>query len=384
MSRRASRPRGVCYSASVSSEAAVTDLFLALTPDKVLAAVEAGGLACNPVCYPLNSFENRVYEVELTDRSRVVAKFYRPGRWSEAQILEEHRFLDELAADEIPVCTMRPFPGGGTLRRIDSIWYCLADRSGGRAPDELNAALARRLGMLVGRLHNVGARQEARHRIRLEPEVYVRRELEWLATQDVVPLSLRRRYLAAAHEVADLAAKRLAGVPAHRIHADLHLGNLLLREERSADGEGWTPVLRLLDFDDMAVGPAVQDLWLALPGRDPETLRLREQFLAGYEQFRAFDRATLALVEPLRGMRIVHYAAWLARRWHDPAFPAAWPHFGTADYWRRETDDLEEQVAVIRGELAPAEEAAARPGEDGGGEEAVELTNKDFFWDWEG
>jgi Ser/Thr protein kinase RdoA (MazF antagonist) len=362
---------------------AATDLFLSLTPDKVLAAVEAGGLACNPVCYPLNSFENRVYEVELTDRSRVVAKFYRPGRWGEEQILEEHRFLDELAAEEIPVCTMREFPGGGTLRRIENIWYSLSDRSGGRAPDELDGALARRLGMLVGRLHNVGARRDAPHRIRLEPDVYVRQEIDWLAAHDFVPGRLRGRYLAAARAIADLAAARLAGVPGHRIHADLHLGNLLLREERTPDGGGWMPVLRLLDFDDMAVGPAVQDLWLALPGRDPDTLRLRDLFLEGYEQFRAFDRSTLALVEPLRGMRIIHYAVWLARRWHDPAFPAAWPHFGTEDYWRRETDDLEEQLAVIRGELA-AEQAAAR-GDDAPAVEApAELTNKDFFWDWEG
>src|SRR4051812_25162343 len=137
------------------------DLFLNLTPEKVLAAVEAGGLECNPVCYPLNSFENRVYEVELADRSRVVAKFYRPGRWTREQILEEHLFLDDIAAQEIPVCTMRPFPGGGTLRGIDDIFYCLSDRSGGRAPDELDEAAARRLGMLVGRMHNVGAARES-------------------------------------------------------------------------------------------------------------------------------------------------------------------------------------------------------------------------------
>ncbi|HVF59880.1 MAG TPA: serine/threonine protein kinase [Thermoanaerobaculia bacterium] len=343
---------------------AATDLFLALTPERVLSAVEAGGLAVNPVCYPLNSFENRVYEVELADRSRVVAKFYRPERWSEEQILDEHRFLDDLAAEELPVCTMREFPGGGTLRRIENIWYSLADRRGGRAPDELDAPLAERLGMIVARMHNVGARREAPHRIRLEPGVYVRQELAWMEDQGVVPRGLASRYFAAAHAIADLADRALAGVPVHRIHADLHLGNVLLR-----DG-----VLRLLDFDDMAAGPAVQDLWLALPGRDRWTAGLRERFLEGYERFRAFDRSTLVLVEPLRGMRIIHYAAWLARRWHDPAFPAAWPHFGTEDYWQRETGDLEEQLAAIRGELAPEELPAEEP----------ELTNKDLFWDWEG
>ncbi|NJL29680.1 MAG: phosphotransferase, partial [Thermoanaerobaculia bacterium] len=137
------------------SRSEVTDLFLALTPEKVLRAVEAAGLRSSPVCYPLNSFENRVYEVELEDRSRIVAKFYRPGRWSEAQILEEHRFLAQLEAEEIPVCNVRPFPDGSTLKRIDNIYYSLSDRRGGRAPDELDDRAVRRLGMFVGRLHNV-------------------------------------------------------------------------------------------------------------------------------------------------------------------------------------------------------------------------------------
>ncbi len=352
-----------------------TDLFLSLTPDRVLAAVEAGGLRCNAVCYPLNSFENRVYEVELEDRSRIVAKFYRPGRWSEEAILEEHGFLAELAEDEIPVCPMRPFPDGGTLRQTDGIYYCLADRMGGRAPDELDEATARRLGMLVGRLHAVGARKPASHRLHLNAETYIREPVDWLERHETIPPGWRARYLGAARQAADLIDARLAGVAVQRVHGDLHLGNLLFR-----DG-----LLRVLDFDDMVTGPPVQDLWLALPGRDRLTLELREAFLEGYEQFRLFDRSTLSLIEPLRTLRIVHYAAWLARRWHDPAFPAAWPHFGTDEYWQKETEDLEAQLAILRGEAAQDEEegdgeARARPPK----EEEAELTNKDFFWDWEG
>jgi Ser/Thr protein kinase RdoA (MazF antagonist) len=350
-----------------------TDLFLSLTPEKVLQAVEAGGLECNPVCYPLNSFENRVYEVELADRSRVIAKFYRPGRWNEEQILEEHLFLKDLDWQEIPVCTMRPFPGGGTLRRIDNIFYCLSDRRGGRAPDELDEAGARRLGMLVGRMHEVGARREAEHRLRLDADTYVRQNLDWLEQHDVVPVHLRERYFDTALSIAALADRRMAGVPTHRIHGDLHLGNVLFR-----DG-----LLHVLDFDDMVIGPAVQDLWLALPGRDAYTKTLRERFLEGYIQFRDFDRSTLALIEPLRALRIIHYAAWIARRWHDPAFPAAWPHFGTPDYWERETQDLEEQLAVIRGEIPP-EEVGALSEEETARQEEEALTNKDYFWDWEG
>ncbi|MBV8201628.1 MAG: serine/threonine protein kinase [Acidobacteria bacterium] len=352
-----------------------TDLFLSLTPEKVLAAVEAAGLRCNPVCYPLNSFENRVYEVELEDRTRIVAKFYRPGRWSEEQILEEHQFLRELDEDEVPVCTVRPFPDGSTLRRIDHIHYSLSDRRGGRAPDELDAATASRLGMLVGRLHNVAARQPAVHRLALTADRFIRDDVEWLDAHGTLPRHLRNRYRDAALAIAgqiDGALAELAPRQIHRLHGDLHLGNVLLR-----DG-----LLNVLDFDDMVTGPAVQDVWLALPGRDAWALGLRERFLEGYEQFRAFDRSTLRLIEPLRALRVIHYAAWLARRWHDPAFPAAWPHFGTSDYWERETADLEEQLAVVRGELAPPAAPGSAEAEERPAEEA--LTNRDYFWDWEG
>jgi Ser/Thr protein kinase RdoA (MazF antagonist) len=347
-----------------------TGLFLSLTPETVLAAVETGGLRCNPVCYPLNSFENRVYEVELADRTRVIAKFYRPGRWSEEQILEEHQFLDDLAADELPVCTMRPFPGGGTLRQIEGIHYALSDRRGGRAPDELDDEAVRRLGMLVGRMHNIAVRSSAGHRLHLNADTYIRENLDWLAEHDTLPKHVRNRYFDAAFDIADIADRRMEGVPVHRLHGDLHLGNILFR-----DG-----LLRVLDFDDMVVGPAVQDLWLALSGRDAWALRQREVFLQGYEQFRLFDRSTLGLIEVLRGLRIVHYAAWLAKRWHDPAFPVAWPQFGTTDYWERETEDLAEQLAVIRGELTP-EQGGFTPEETQ--EEETVLTNKDYFWDWE-
>lgn len=355
--------------------AEATDLFLSLTPERVLAAVEAGGLRCRPVCYPLNSFENRVYEVELEDRSRIVAKFYRPRRWSAEQIGEEHAFLAELADDELPVCTVRPFPDGETLKRVDHIYYSLAARRGGRAPDELDAAAAERLGMFVGRMHNVAARRPAPSRPRLDADRYVRRVLAWMERHRTLSGALELRYFAAARAIAETYDELAADAAVHRIHADLHLGNVLWR-----DGE-----LRVLDFDDMATGPAVQDLWLALPDRGPEAERRRRRFLAGYERFRAFDRSTLRLIEPLRGLRMVRYAGWLARRFHDPAFRAGWPHFGTDEYWERETADLEEQAAAVRAAAArpvgadPLDPAALSPVPE---EEA--LTNKDYFWDWEG
>ena len=349
---------------------AVIDSFVSLTPDRVLAAVEASGLRCTGLCYPLNSFENRVYEVELEDRSRLVAKFYRPGRWSAEQIREEHVFLQALAAAEVPVPPLRAFPDGGTLRAIDGIYYAVWERSGGRAPDELDEPLAERLGMLVARMHGVGERLPLRHRPRLDAERYVQRQLDWLARHHTLPEHLAARYVAAATAVAGAFTELERGAATQTIHADLHLGNVLLR-----DGQ-----LRLLDFDDMATGPPVQDLWLAVPGRDRHSLRLRDAFLDGYERFRSFDTVSLRLVEPLRGLRLVRYAGWLARRWHDPAFRAGWPHFGTEEFWRQETEALEEQVRAIAGEQPEAlraSGAAPTPGRD------ELLSNRDYFFDWE-
>lgn len=355
----------------------MADSFFHLTPERVLDAVEAGGLEPTGVCYPLNSFENRVYEVELADGSRTVAKFYRPGRWSREQILEEHRLLTALDEAEIPVCTVQPFPDGEALRTIAGVHYALSPRRGGRAPDELTHALARRLGRWLGRMHNVAAALDIEHRPRLDADRYVRQALEWIDAwvEDGGAFAerLRSRYRTAADSLAEIANAALADVDTHLVHADLHFGNVLLRDDE----------LRVLDFDDMAVGPPVQDIWLVLPGRDDEdTLALRDTLLAGYEEFRAFDRSTLALIEILRGLRMVRYAGWLARRWNDPAFRAGWPDFGTEGYWRQETEDLEEQVALIQ-------KASASGRVDAEGAAAVEvepeeaLTNKDYFWDWE-
>lgn len=365
-----------------------TDLFLDLTPDRVLDAVERSGMATRPVCYPLNSFENRVYEVELADRSRLVAKFYRPGRWSREQILEEHGFLRELEAAEIPICEVRPFSGADdTLREIDGIYYSLWERKGGRAPDELGDDAIERLGMFVGRLHAVGARRTFLHRPRLDADRYVRRQMEFLEREGTIAPAYEARYLRAADTIATLADEALDGVETLRLHGDLHLGNILFR-----DG-----LLRVLDFDDACTGPAVQDLWLALPGRDAETERRRYAFVTGYERFRLFDLDSLRLVEVLRGLRLVRYCGWLARRWHDPAFRQGWPHFGSEEYWQEETRDLEQQVEQIRRALGSSGGAGYRgsslgtsstglPSTEsslGGTDSSAELTNADFFWDWE-
>lgn len=345
-----------------------TDLFLALTPDRVLDAVEAGGLRCNPICNPLNSFENRVYDIQLEDENRIVAKFYRPLRWSQEQILEEHAFMGELEAAEIPICGLRTFPDGSTLKVIDGIFYCLYDLKGGRAPDEANESLLERLGMLIGRMHNIGEARDAPNRVRISADTYVRRNLAFLEENKVVAPGLWSWYRSLAIELADLADAWMEGVPTHRLHGDFHLGNLLFREG----------ILHVLDFDDMVVGPAVQDFWMAIRSSSLDPTHATDCFLSGYEAFRPFDESSLRLIDVLRGLRLVHYATWLARRWHDPVFPRTWPHFGTEDYWQREATNLQEALQAAKtGEPVLEGGEAAKP------EEEPELTNKDFFWDWD-
>ena len=276
--------------------------------------------------------------------------------------------MRELDEDEVPICGLRPFPDGSTLKSIDGIWYCLYDRVSGRAPEDLNEESVERLGMMAARIHNAGARSDAPERLRLDADTYVRDNLPTLSLEGRLPGHLRDRYLRVANDVADLAERLLCGVETFRIHGDFHPGNVLLRDGR----------FFVLDFDDMVVGPAVQDLWMLIPGRDAHSIRLREVFLEAYGHFRAIDRATLDLIEPLRGLRRVHYAAWLARRWHDPLFPATWPQYGTDDWWAEELADLGDVlVHAAAGGMPTGMDAELQAA-------AADVpTNADLFWDWE-
>lgn len=346
----------------------MSEFFFRLTPDWVLRAVEAGGFLPTGHCSALNSLENRVYDIRLEDESHVVAKFYRPGRWSKGAISDEHDLLFALREAEISVCVPLRFPDGETLHSVEGIWYAVWPRTGGRAPDELSDAQIAILGRLLARIHNVGAVRSAEHRRTLGADVLVREPLKILAEGDFVPPSYGARYRSAAERIADIYEERSRDVPLHRIHGDCHLGNLLYGRE------GYF----FLDFDDFMMGPAVQDVWMLIPGRDREGERQRELLIDAYRQFRDFDSGWLALVEPLRAMRFIHYAAWIARRWEDPAFPPTFPHFGTEEYWERETRDLEDQLARVEGGAASS--STGKRGEDPSAEPA-ELTNEDFFWD---
>jgi Ser/Thr protein kinase RdoA (MazF antagonist) len=307
-----------------------TASFLSLTPDRVLDAVEVGGLRSTGRCLPLRAFENRVYEIELDDDRRIVTKFYRPGRWSRATILDEHAFLADLAEAEVPAVSPMDLGTGQTLSEIDGIFYAAFPKVRGRMLDELDDENLRRIGRLIGRLHAVGAARPAPNRPRFTIEERVQAPLALLESGGFLPPALASRYRDVVLRIAEKFAESLARVPAQRIHGDLHIGNILW----GTDG----PIL--VDFDDCVMGPPLQDLWLLARGDAAETKHALGQILAGYEVFREFDRSTLALVEPLRALRIVHMSAWIARRWDDPSFQAGFPAFRMDRYWMSEYEEL--------------------------------------------
>ncbi len=304
--------------------------FLSLTPDRVLDAVEVGGLRCTGRCLPLRAFENRVYEVELDDERRLVVKFYRPGRWSREAILDEHRFLADLAEAEVPVVPPLDLGTGSTLGEIEGIFYAAFPKRRGRTLDEADDERLRQIGRLIGRMHAVGAARDAPHRPRLTAERYIHEPLAVLRAGGFIPGPLADRYADVARRIADAASGPLGRARAQRIHGDLHWSNIIW----AADG----PIL--LDFDDSLVGPPVQDLWLLSRGDSEDARRGREQLLQGYELFREFDRSTLALCEPLRALRIVYVSGWIARRWDDASVRAGFPAFGGESYWAAEYEAL--------------------------------------------
>ncbi len=346
-----------------------TEFFFRLSPTRVLQAVEAAGFVPSGHCFALNALENRVYDVRLDDGKHVVAKFYRPGRWSRETILDEHRLLAALVDAEIPVCAPLTFPDGETLHEIEDIYYAIWPRTGGRSPDELADDQVEMLGRLMARIHSVAADLGAPNRRTLDADSVPLQALDLLQEGDWLPPGCAARYERAVESLVETYRERSRDIEIQPIHGDCHAGNLLRGDE------GWF----FLDFDDMVIGPPVQDVWMLIPGRDIEADRQRRLLVEAYEQFRSFDHRSFSLIEPLRGFRFVFYAGWIARRWEDPAFPDAFPHFGTEEYWETETRDLEELVERIsKGDdlLTPSErEQVAISNED------TELTNKDFFWD---
>ncbi|NDG83885.1 MAG: serine/threonine protein kinase [Proteobacteria bacterium] len=328
--------------AEISWGSGPTQYFFELTPDKVMDALEQNPIGghqerCTGYCQPLASFENRVYEVEFEDRIRKVVKFYRPGRWTEAQIREEHDFMLEILAAEIPVVTPDFFEKeGDTLRQTDSgLFYCVYPKVGGRQPEDLPPEKLEQLGRLIARMHGVGRSREARARIRLTPETYGQAPLDFLLQGGFVNPQVESRFAQVVEAVLSCARGAFQGQPLQRIHGDCHAGNILWNEKTGPF---------FIDFDDMVVGPPVQDLWLLAP--DPGSL---VHLVEGYHQMNDLPRGSLALVEILRALRMIHYATWIAKRYEDPAFQRAFSHFESPRYWDELTADLERQAERIEG-----------------------------------
>lgn len=328
-----------------------TQFFYSLTPERVLEAVEKAGFRCTGRCLPLGSMENRVYDVELefeegekpaliSARSRVV-KFYRPGRWTEEQIREEHRFLLELEEEEVPVVAPLRFPNGDTLQREEGsqLYYALFPKVGGRSPDEFDFPMLERIGRLLARIHIVGSRSPAPSRVRLNPSTYGRASLRFLLESGTIPPPHRERYTRAVEDLCTLSEPWFDAAKIQRIHGDCHRQNLLWNDAGPF----------FLDFDDMVQGPPVQDFWLLIPGRDVESKQQLDVLVEAYEELRPFDRSTLRLIEPLRALRWIHFSAWIAKRWEDPAFPRGFPQFAESRYWEEQVLDLEDQLSYLRG-----------------------------------
>lgn len=311
-----------------------------LQPEQIIAALEDLEYRCDGRFLALNSYENRVYQIGIEDAAPVVAKFYRPARWSDAEILEEHEFALQLAAAELPfVAPVRH--AGATLLKSGPFRFAVYPNRGGRAPDLDDYELLRQLGRLVARMHRVGEGQAFLARPAIDVQSYGSASRDYLLENEVIPFELEAAYESVVAQVFEgIAAcqSRAGAVQQLRIHADFHPGNVLVAAEQ----------IHIVDLDDTRRGPAVQDLWMFLSGDQAEQAPQLAALLEGYVKFRDFDARELHLVEVLRTLRIMHYAAWLARRWSDPAFKIAFPWFAGQRYWDEHILSLREQVALMQ------------------------------------
>jgi Ser/Thr protein kinase RdoA (MazF antagonist) len=314
--------------------------YLNLEPDHILATLDELGFRCDGRFLTLNSYENRVYQVGIEDAAPVVAKFYRPGRWTDDAILEEHAFAIELEALEIPVVAPLEV-NGRTLHHTGPFRVSVSPYKGGRAPDLDNSDLMRQLGRLIARIHLAGESGRFAHRPSIDVETYGHASVDYLLDEGFIPHEMADVYAGVTEHVFDEIERsfdRAGSLREIRLHGDFHPGNVLVSGEQ----------LHIVDLDDCRSGPAVQDLWMFLSGDRAEQTPQLDNLLEGYTEFRHFDARELHVVEALRSLRIMHYAAWIARRWEDPAFKTSFPWFDTRKYWDEHILSLREQVALMQ------------------------------------
>lgn len=322
----------------MSNNPAKTRPYDNLTPDVILDAIESMGFAVDGSLFPLNSYENRVYQIGLNEGDDLIAKFYRPLRWTDEAILEEHQFSHELAEQEIPVIAPLNIDGQ-SLFIFEGYRFALFPKRGGRSPELDNEEHLKWLGRFMGRLHAVGRTARFQHR----PTLTVKRlgydSYHYLSENNYIPDYLQHNYCLVVEEILQKVSNRFeaCGASNIRIHGDCHPGNIL-----------WTPKgPHFVDLDDTMMGPAIQDLWMLLSGDQGQMEKQFKVIMEGYNMFSNFDSAELSLIEPLRALRQLHYSAWLARRWDDPAFPLHFPWFNTSRYWEDHLNDLRQQNMLL-------------------------------------
>lgn len=313
--------------------------FERLTPSFLMDAVETLGFWCDGRTFPLNSYENRVYQVGIEEKEPLIAKFYRPQRWSREQILEEHNFCFELAEQELPIVTPLKNEEGNTLFDYNGFMFSLFPRKGGHAPELDNMDNLFILGRLLGRMHQVGAVKPFEHRPAITTQSFGHDSVEFIS-QNFIPRELKPAYESICHDllqaIEEISAE-CGEIKKIRVHGDCHSGNMLWRDDAP----------HFVDFDDARMAPAMQDIWMLLSGdRHEQTAQLSE-IVDGYNEFNDFKVNELRLIEVLRTLRIMHYSAWLARRWEDPAFPHSFSWFNTERYWGEHILELREQMAII-------------------------------------
>lgn len=316
--------------------------YMGLQPHDILGALENLGFHCDGRFLTLNSYENRVYQVGIEDSQPIVAKFYRPGRWTDLAIQEEHDFAQELADTDIPVVPPIAIDGK-TLHHLDNFRISVSPCRGGRAPDLDNQDLMRQLGRLIARIHLAGETSSFHHRPRLDIETYGYESCDFLLEQQFIPAEMTDVYTGITEHLFDgihSCYDRAGNCREIRLHGDFHPGNVLVNGEQ----------LHIVDLDDARTGPAIQDLWMFLSGDRAEQTPQLANLLDGYLEFRRFDARELHLIEALRTLRLMHYAAWLARRWEDPAFKTAFPWFDSPRYWDEHILSLREQAALMQEE----------------------------------